>query len=71
MRGATLCGMKTCTSAADHLTVREIATEAQCDPRSVVRELEGRHVRGTVGDRIRRALRKRDLPTSDRRSEAA
>lgn len=54
---------------ADSLAIREIAFEAQADPRSVARELRGERVRGVVGDRIRRALRARDLPTSD--SEAA
>lgn len=55
---------------ADQITIREIAFEAQADPRSVARELRGERVRGVVGDRIRRALRARDLPTSER-SEAA
>jgi hypothetical protein len=55
----------------DGVTIREVAWEAQADPRSVARELRGERVRGVVGDRIRRALRKRDLPTSDTRSEAA
>jgi hypothetical protein len=58
-------------SAVDTLTIREIAFEAQVDPRSVARELRRERVRGVAGDRIRRALRKRDLPTSETRSEAA
>lgn len=56
---------------ADRLTVQEVALEAQADPRSVARELRGERVKGLVGDRIRRALHKRDLPTSDTKSEAA
>lgn len=56
---------------ADQLTIREIALEAQCDPRSIARELRGERVRGLTGDRIRRALRKRDLPTSESKAAAA
>jgi hypothetical protein len=55
----------------DQLTVREIAWEAQCDPRTVLRELRGERVRGIVGDRLRRALRRRDLPSSDNHRVAA
>jgi hypothetical protein len=58
-------------NVVDILTVREIALEASCDPRSVQRELGGERVRGLAGDRIRRALRKRDLPTSETKAEAA
>jgi hypothetical protein len=59
------------TQHADQLTIREVALEAQCDPRSVARELRGERVRGLAGDRIRRALRRRDLPTSESRAAAA
>lgn len=55
----------------DELTRREIAVEARCDPRSVLRELRGERVRGVVGERIRRALRARSLPCSADRAEAA
>lgn len=55
----------------DERTRREIAVEAGCDPRSVSRELSGHRVRGIVGERIRQALRRRDLPSSDSRNEAA
>jgi hypothetical protein len=56
--------------SVDTLTLREIAYEAQCDPRSVARELRGERVRGVVGDRIRRALRKRDLRNCETREAA-
>jgi hypothetical protein len=51
---------------AERDIVLQIALEANCDPRSVVNELaayrgEGEHVRGRVGDRIRRLLERRGM----------
>jgi hypothetical protein len=56
---------------ADPLLIREIALETQTDPRSVAREIRGQRVRGLAGARIRRALHSRDLPSSERKPEAA
>ena len=48
----------------DEISVREIACEAQVDPRSVRKALAGRRVRGVAGVRIRRVLAKRKVSTS-------
>ena len=46
--------------------VRRIAAELEVDPRSVEKELRRERVRGIAGEKIRRALEARGLPTSDR-----
>ena len=44
----------------DKLTIRRLACEAHCDPRTLQRELdEPGSVKGLVGDRIRRVLAER------------
>jgi hypothetical protein len=48
----------------DPWLVREISAAASVDPRSVLRELRGEHVRGLSGARVRRVLRERGLPSS-------
>jgi len=40
---------------------RLVATEALCDPRTLRRFLEGREVRPSVAERIRRAMQKHGL----------
>ncbi len=55
-------------SETDEITVREIALEAEVDPRSVRKMLSGKRVRGVAGDRIRRALKRRGLPIDSARS---
>jgi hypothetical protein len=41
--------------------ILETAAETAADPRTVARVLRGEHVRGHVGDRIRRALADRGI----------
>ena len=41
------------------LEIREVALEAQADPRTVKKIHEGGEVRGVVADRIRRAMERR------------
>jgi hypothetical protein len=41
------------------IEIRRIAVELECDPRSVESEINGRRVRGVVGERIRRHLETR------------
>jgi hypothetical protein len=46
---------------ADALTIKRLALEACCDPRSIVHRLQGRKVRGLTGARIDRVLREAGL----------
>ena len=51
----------------DILTIRRIAVDVPCDPRTVQRLLEGGNVRGVLGLRIREVLRERGiLPPEER-----
>lgn len=46
------------------IEIRRIAVELECDPRSVESEINGRRVRGVVGERIRRYLEQRGVAPS-------
>lgn len=46
------------------IETRRIAVELECDPRSVESEINGRRVRGVVGERIRRYLEQRGVSPS-------
>lgn len=50
---------------------RKLAVEASVDPRTIVRTLEGRRVRGMAGDRARRVLVEAGLLKDDRDPRAA
>jgi hypothetical protein len=45
----------------DTATLRRLATEAECDPRSLVKLLKGLPVRGVAGHRARRVLKRHGL----------
>lgn len=54
----------------DGATVRRLAVEAECCPRSIIAELraalgEGPPVRGVAGQRVRRVLRRRGFLPSE------
>jgi hypothetical protein len=53
----------------DSLELRRLALEAECDVRSMARQLRGEDVRGIVGDRIRRILRERGLLTQEQKTK--
>ena len=53
--------MGTKKQTVDTLTIRKIACEIPCDPRSVAKVLAGGHVRGLAGERIRAALEAKGL----------
>jgi hypothetical protein len=48
----------------DTLTLRRIAVDAICDPRTVRARLLGKQVRGLVGERIEAALRQHGIDPS-------
>jgi hypothetical protein len=56
------------TPVVDTMTMRRLAVEAMCDPRSIAAELAGRRVRGVVGERARAVLRAAGFPCVHRGS---
>lgn len=55
----------------DHTTIRLLAVEAICDPRTLRQRLLGKSVRGVVRDRIDQTLRAHGLRPGQLESSAA